>query len=112
MAGGDASSESQGVRLAVLFLFRRVAVILAVRLLDLLDEGVRPRGFLQGSDLRIIGQVRADFLGDALQDLQRFGALLFRQEVDLLIELIAPLGHPHFIVLADEDECGQKDRLE
>ena len=59
----------------------------------------------------IIVRVGSDFFGDALQHSQHFGILLFGQQIDLQVQLIAAFAEAGFMVLANEDEGRKKDRF-
>ena len=48
----------------------------------------------------------------AVQQPEHLGVLLLREQVDLEIELRAPVREPHLVVLRDQDERGQEDRLQ
>jgi hypothetical protein len=46
---------------------------------------------LEDFDSGVVGRIDSQFKGDGFQELEGLGVFLFRQQVDLQIELIAPL---------------------
>jgi hypothetical protein len=71
--------------------------------------------------LGILGQLRsfeilwefdAELRRDGIQPMENAGRLLLRQEIDLKIEVISPLGALVHGVLADQDERRQKHGFE
>ena len=47
--------------------------------------------------------------GYSLQHLQRAGRFLFREQIDLQFQIVAPFRTAVYSVLADEDAGGEKD---
>jgi hypothetical protein len=54
----------------------------------------------------------AEMLGDVVHDAEGGGGLLLGEQVDLQIEVRAPLRLPRHLILTDQDPDGQEDRLQ
>ena len=67
---------------------------------------------LEKAQLGIGADIDPQLGGNLLQELKRLGVFLLGQQVDLQIELVAPVADAQLVVLADQDKGRQKNRLQ
>ena len=81
-------------------------------LLDLIDELFGTGGLLQYLQAWIVIYFHSYFFCNTPEKCQHFRILLFGQQIDLQIELVASFTKSRLVILADEDEGGEKNCLQ
>ena len=78
---------------------------------DLFDKLFRPRTFFQNFDIRVVIVFDADLIRDAFEQSQHLGVLLLGQQVNLQIEVVAPLADSCLPVLGNQNERRKNNRF-